>query len=250
MIDRTIRQEHQYAKLLMHSFDAESEWQQDGDDWYRLAVPVYRSPQGSWKKADGFRKTRVWFPLDTYHQTITSPAEITWPQWINCYWDTQAGRWNAFPPPSSGGGGGSAVLVELEGSPYSAGEETCDADNSIDASGGLLAKIILRPCGVSSVFGETEDGYVEVFDEIGWLFEQSAFNIDKNRAFAHLMQGDYGCKWVLGIPNLFQERQFVQDWYVSGLDIIEEKVNAKVWDWCRLPDEVTPGVDCSDNYGA
>lgn len=147
---------------------------------------------------------------------------------------------------------GATILVALE-MEYAgeSGDEDCGSRGGV--SGPLLARVLRRPCGVARVQGEDDDGYVEVIDEMGWLENQSASRVNNKKAFAHLLSaGDSGgeCQWVLDIPNLFQERQFVQDWYVSGLDIIEEKVNAHVWNWCRLDDEVTPGVDCAEEeYG-
>ena len=142
-----------------------------------------------------------------------------------------------------------ATLVQLEGNAYGADDETCGGREEVDASNGLTVKIVRRPCGAATVFGEV-DGYLEVFDLMGWLAGQSPANINGAMAFVHLTENEYGeCEWVLGIPNLFQERQFVQDWYISGLDIIEEKVNARVFGWCQLPNEITIGVNCTTAYG-
>lgn len=141
---------------------------------------------------------------------------------------------------------GSAVLIQLEGQGYETGD--CADRQDVDVASGIRAKILRRPCGVQRVFGE-DGGYLTVFDEIGWLEGQSGADISGKIAFAHLMEGSYTCEWILDIPNLFQERQFVQDWYVSGLDIVEEKVNARVFSWCQLPDEIFEGVDCAtDSY--
>ena len=132
-----------------------------------------------------------------------------------------------------------------------------DSDLCAEQSGGgitqLRVKVTRRPCGVSRVFGEDDNGYIDVFDDSagGFLDGRSAADISGVGGFAMLMgppPGGYDCQWVITWINWFQERQFVQDWYISGMDIVEEKVNAKVWDWCQLPDEITPGTDCENGY--
>ena len=149
---------------------------------------------------------------------------------------------------SGAAGGGNDLLVELQGSSYAEGDD-CESQEQVDASGGLRAKIILRPCGAGTVFGE-EDGYITIYDEIGWLEGFSGGDINERRAFAHLMEDEYlGCKWVLNIPNMFRERQVLRDWYVSGTTIVEELENVHVWNHCRLPDEITVGTECPTEYG-
>lgn len=149
------------------------------------------------------------------------------------------------------GGTGSTIVWEADTSGYGEGSELC-ADKVSAELESLRVKVLRRPCGVSTVFGEDEDEYVTVHDDAagGFLLGRTESDVSGITGFATLLAPkDYGeCEWVITWINWFEERQFVQDWYVSGLDIIEEKVNAHVWDWCRLPDEITKGVDCAGGY--
>ena len=143
---------------------------------------------------------------------------------------------------------GGMIVWESDEPDLGAEDELC-ANQVDDAITSLSVRVVRRPCGVDRVHGEDDSGFVTVVDDAAGGFftgrsDEEMFGIS---GFAVLMsnRSTGECEWVITWINWFQERTFVQDWYVSGLDIIEEKVNAYVWDWCRLPNEVTEGVDCS-----
>ena len=252
--DQSRNNERQYAKVLMFELAVSSaDWNQEGSDYWQWAKPVYRKPQKSWDSTNGFTLQKIWY-TDKLSSDEREPDDIDFPKWIQCYWDSQAGRWLVFTPPASSG---SSILVELEGDGYGYGEsDKCDEKVELDTAGGLQAKVVLRPCGSTSVFGEVDD-HVTVFDDVGWLAGFSSGDVGGKRAFAHLMHDEYfGCKWVLDIPNMFRERQVLRDWYVSGKTIIEELENHWVWNHCELENEITEGTDCieggsgSGGYGS
>lgn len=285
--DHTREYEHQYCKVLMWEFEDEAgSWEKDGDDWWRWCTPVYRKPQASWALAEGFQRQKIWF-AEKIIEAGTDPNGIDWPDWIQCYWDGQAGRWVVMQSPPSAAG--SMILFQIEddgsdsfplppevsGSASAGGsgsdENGCESRNPTDSIM-KRAKVLRRPCGVSKVFGE-EDGYVYVVDDGGDFFKDRGDDeINGKKGFATLLApedessaagGDGGsgsgsasessmaeCEWVITWINFFREKQVLQDWYVSGTSIVEELINIHVWNDCRLDDEITEGVDCEDESGS
>lgn len=172
---------------------------------------------------------------------------------------TIQGYW--VPLASVSSGIGIIEFVFDEGYDEGEGDENCigEDEEEPEAITSRRAKITRRPCGVCRVPGEDDEGYVVVHDSAygGFLEGRSESQIAGMGGFAAYMSedeecGGYNeCQWVIKWMNWFSERQAVQDWYISDLDIIEEKMNIKVWSYCRLPDEITEGVDCAEEtyYG-
>ena len=139
---------------------------------------------------------------------------------------------------------------------YQALPSTCTEkanDPTLGKTEELRVEVMGSSCGMGSIYGLGDDGLVTVKDSSagGFLLERTADELDGITGFATLMntsQNEYeDCEWIITWINWFQERQFMQDWYVRDLDIVEEKANAYVWNWCKLPDEITTGVDCESD---
>jgi hypothetical protein len=168
------------------------------------------------------------------------------------------------------GGGGSGSIIEfeiLDESSSSSSEGSGDPGESMDCSERAYdapaftrATVIERPCGVSRVPGEV-DGVVTVHDtEAGkFLEDREAGALAGKRGFAVRMTGedlgstsgssgssgdDDGCRWVIIWINWFRWLRVQTDTIYGEDEITNKYSNIKVWDECKLPDEVIQGADC------
>lgn len=92
------RNENQHTKILL--LEPINSWEEyDDSAWRCLAKPVYRMPQSEWDIAVNHRER--WIYLTPKSWGIIDPNTEDLPEWLHCYWDSQAGRWVAI----SGGGG-------------------------------------------------------------------------------------------------------------------------------------------------
>lgn len=128
---------------------------------------------------------------------------------------------------------------------------------------GAIGKIIRRPCGASSVFGET-NGFVPLVDSVAgqFLAERKPEDIIGKTGFATLMsaeetaygEAEYGesgygettCQWVITWINWFTPQQTVQDVIEKADEITIELENRWVWNHCRLDDEHIYLIDCEE----
>lgn len=131
-----------------------------------------------------------------------------------------------------------------------------------DAPSSVEARVTRRPCGVDVVPGEV-DGFVTVVDSPAGKFlkDREASDLEGKQGFATHMSksgddsnstssGDDDCEWVITWIDWHVERQFVTDVIFGGNTITIERANAKVWDYCELPDEVIEGTDCVEASSA
>lgn len=271
------KNERQYAKILMYEFEDENGvWEQDEDDWWRWALPVYRRPQASWDLCDNLTRQKIWFAPRAHGEATTDPNSVSFNKWMQCYWDSQAGRWTLIA--SSAGGLGSIIefVIEPEESSSSVGSASAGSTSSSatsssgdgdlcsnrvnDAPTRVRARVTRRPCGVTRVEQEDDNGYVEVVDtDAGkFLFERQYNDIAGKNGFATLLSSPDGggsvgasgsssvdnCQWVVIWIDWHSEQQVVHDVIIAGLTITVQRANAKVWDWCLLPDETITGADC------
>jgi hypothetical protein len=170
-----------------------------------------------------------------------------------------------------GGGGtstGSVIEFEILGESSSSssegsgdpGESMACSERAYDAPAFTRATVIARPCGVSRVPGEV-DGAVTVHDtESGkFLEDREAGALAGKRGFAVRMTGedlgstsgssgssgdDEGCRWVIIWINWFRWLRVQTDTIYGEDEITNKYSNIKVWDECKLPDEVIQGADC------
>lgn len=275
MIDRYRKNENQYAKVLMLEFeDPEGSWEQEGDDYWRWAKPVYRKPQQSWDSTDGFTRQKIWFAPRAHGNEDTSPDDIEWNDWIQCYWDAQAGRWTVFSTITPSGSiiefviDSGSVSGSVSGSASEPDDQLC-ATRVNDAPASARARVVRRPCGVSRVPGEDDNGFVTVNDTAAGKFLEgrTAKSIEGKAGYAAYLSGEDAsgsimealaaasisasesddCVWCILWIDWFIEEQFVRDVIFGEKSITIEKVNAKVWDWCQLPDEIIEGTDCVED---
>jgi hypothetical protein len=272
--------ERQYTKVLKYEFeDPEGSWEQDGDDWWRWAKPVYRKPQASWDSTEGFTRQKVWYAERTTEDQ-SDPNNLEFPDWVHCYWDSQAGRWVLlYSEPGSGGlsfiefeitGVGSVSTSSTSESTSSSSEgdsNLCD-DESIEEIGEVTAKVIRRPCGVGTV-PEEEGGEVTLYDSAagGFLKSRRAEELEGKTGFAvYLSNPEYTpedasissslsvsiesepkCQWVIVWINWFVLTTGVKDIIFGDGKITVERHNFEVWRECDLEDEVIEGTDCEED---
>jgi hypothetical protein len=274
------KNERQYAKILMYEFeDADGVWEQEEDDWWRWALPVYRRPQASWDLCDNLTRQKIWFAPSAHGDETIDPNGSTFNKWMQCYWDSQAGRWTLI---ASSGGAGSIIEFVIEpdesssslsgtasgssASSSSAGDDEACANRNNDAPASVRAKVVRRPCGVSRVEQEDDDGYVEVVDSAAgqFLSERQSADIVGKPGFATLLTSSGGgeggggsgsgsvdnCEWVITWIDWHVEKQFVTDVIIAGMSISLERANAKVWSYCSLPTETINGTDCEESGSA
>lgn len=78
-------------KILIYSIDTTSAWTQDGDDYWKWGTPVMRRPQGSWDTITDNTQQKLWLAPKLFGGA--DPDELNFEEWLQCYWDNQAGRW-------------------------------------------------------------------------------------------------------------------------------------------------------------
>lgn len=253
---------NQPTKILLYSFEEpEGEWEKEGDDWWRWALPVYRKPQASWDETEGFTRQKLWFVPRVFGDENTDPNGLDFAPWVQCYWDSQAGRWVLISP---GGGSGDYIVfqfVEPESSSSSSqsSEETgvpdsCDERDFAEAP--FYGEILYRGCGMDSIPGIDSNGLVELIDPIGLCQDRDYRDLPGRRGAAIRMKPESigmepslsssldECVWVIIKVNFWRVVQVVTD-IVFGEDTITiKRKNVTVWDDCALPDEVIEGTDC------
>lgn len=104
--ERAQKNEHQYAKILLFSLVAEEDWEEDIGAWRHRATPVYRKPQDEWEVAGDHSQRWIYFLPMTVGDGDSIPDSFPFPEWIPCFWDSQAGKWIVLQS-----GNGSAMLV-------------------------------------------------------------------------------------------------------------------------------------------
>jgi hypothetical protein len=275
-LDHSQKNQNQPTKILLYSFeDPEGEWEKVGDDWYRWALPVYRMPQGSWDETTGFTRQKIWFIEKTYSADPVDPNDIDLPPWLQCYWDSQAGRWVIITP----GSGASSQMVEFEivaddssgsgsgsSSSSSSDDDTCGNDSPIE---GLRGKVIAVSCGASMPADADENGVVDLVDKIGLLDGKTIDELVGRRGFATRMvdlepeedeeppesgsassSGKNECYWSIVFVNAFVVVSVISDIIFGEESITIKRKNIKVWDECTLPDEIIEGTDCPTGAGS
>jgi hypothetical protein len=185
------KNQNQPSKILLYFFeDPEGSWFEVEGDWYRWALPVYRTPQGSWEETEGFARQQIWFTSNIYSEAPVNPNDIEFPDWLQCYWDSQAGRWVILSP----GGGGSeppesnpgVVTVEITGESDCAGESFDDLGYHV-----FLATILSRPFGSPTEMRKERSGELTIFDPTGCMLDATydAEDFIGAIAFVSLMYG-------------------------------------------------------------
>jgi hypothetical protein len=268
------KNQNQPSKILLYFFeDPEGSWFEVEGDWYRWALPVYRTPQGSWEETEGFARQQIWFTSNIYSEAPVNPNDIDFPPWLQCYWDSQAGRWVILSP--GGVASGDYIIfsfVEEESSSSGSGAESASESSSssdddllpeacedrVPAAGPFLATVSRRGCGMDSVPGEDKNGFIEVHDLLGILDNRDIRDIIGREGLAVRMDGgtrdamqsgsvsesDDGCIWVVVIVNFWRVVSVVTDIIFGEESITIKRKNLTVWDDCALPDEVIEGTDC------
>ena len=265
------KNQNQPTKILLYSFeDPEGQWEQDGTDWYRWALPVYRMPQASWDETEGFTRQKIWFVEKVFSEDPTDPNDIDFPPWFQCYWDSQAGRWVII---SSGGASGDYVVFEFASdgsssvssgsvSESSGGDdlpENCDERQ--EAIGPFLGRVVRKSCGMDQVPGENAEGLIELDDPIGILDRRDYRDMAGRLGLAVRMKSQDepsvslsagsasqdDCVWVIVIVNFWRVVKVVTDFIFDGKDITVKYKNITVWDDCQLPDEIIEGIDCEES---
>ena len=176
---------------------------------------------------------------------------------------------------SQGGGSGSIIEFEIltvtsSSSSSSSGSVSasdssdtesgqCD-DRADDAPTAVTAKILRRPCGVEVVPAE-KGGEVTVIDSVGgFLKERQADELVGKQGYAvYLTNPDYvtsssvtsstdpdndRCQWIIIWIDWFRWVSVVEDIIFGDSEITVKRRNVKVWDDCKLEDEVIEGTDC------
>lgn len=190
MIDGSVKNPNRITKILLYSFeDAEGAWEAEGDDWYRWALPVYRMPQGSWAETDGFTRQKIWFIERLFPGETTDPNEIEFSDWMQCYWDSQAGRWVILSPGSGGSdreANPGVVTVAITG------ESDCEGESFIELGYHVfLATITSRPFGSPTEMRKERSGELTIFDPTGCMLDLTYDPADFTgaTAFVSLMYG-------------------------------------------------------------
>jgi len=110
MIGQSQKNENQYTKTLLFALAEDEEWEEDLGAWRHKAFPVYRAPQGEWTEFTEHKSRWIYFLPKTI-SGAPEPDDMSFPEWIECRWDAQAGRWVILSP---GGGGGSQFDVRIK----------------------------------------------------------------------------------------------------------------------------------------
>ena len=172
---------------------------------------------------------------------------------------------------AGGGGGTGSQVIEFTIIDPSSSSSTATASSSFDeelcanqvydAPGSIMANVTRRPCGVATVYGEDDAGNVEVHDRLeSFLYERSLASVIGKKGLAVLMSGpaedessgsssisssaDFPCEWVIIWIDWFRWIRVQTNTVVGADRITFSYKNVKVWDDCKLADEVVIGADC------
>lgn len=97
--------------IRMFEIPSGGTWIQKDGDWYRDdVIPVYREPQGGWAAKSLHKRETIWVLAKVFGQ---NPNGSALPEWVECQWDYQAGRWVVMTG-SSTGTGKSIATASLE----------------------------------------------------------------------------------------------------------------------------------------
>jgi hypothetical protein len=153
----------------------------------------------------------------------------------------------------SGGGStstGSTILFEIatESGVSEAASNDCDAKLG-DALATYRARVTWRPCGVTRVPDEDDDGFVDVIDPLGSFLDgrENSEVQGKTGVAVYLVEdGGYNCQWVITWIDWFREIQVIHDIIHTEEEIRFKVKRIKTWDDCDLDDIVIPLIDCQD----
>ena len=129
-------------------------------------------------------------------------------------------------------------------------EELCaNRDNAEPPYYGEVVKVA---CGASRpVFGEDEEGMVELADDLGILENRDRKQLANKTGIAVLLsdgESEYAeCYWCIIYIDFHREIQVVTDIIFQSNMIVVERKLIKVWDDCKLPDEEIEGIDCDED---
>ena len=153
-----------------------------------------------------------------------------------------------------------SVLTESGSSSSSSSDDELpdDCESRIVSSGPYFGRVLNKACGMSSVPGETSDGFIELRDDIGIMDGRDYRDIIGRTGFAVRMQGqfedsvsqpgsesiDLPCYWMIVIVSFWRIRSVVTDIIFGEESITIKRENLTVWDHCGLPDEIIEGTDC------
>ena len=73
---------------MFASDDPAGDWVAESGAWKRYAYPVYRRPDGVWVKACGFTTPFIWYVPESFDPSLADPNKLTFPKWLECYWNT------------------------------------------------------------------------------------------------------------------------------------------------------------------
>lgn len=147
------------------------------------------------------------------------------------------------------------VLVDEEPTYCEPPEPTCPLPEKT-AGNSAIAKVVSRPCGVSRVPGEDEDGNVTVVDSTGrflggreqdsWLgkegFAVRVYDVEESDEYDD-------CYWMIIWIDWFESIELVSDVVIGGNGITISRKEVEVWRHCSLEDEEIEGEDC-EGYAA
>jgi hypothetical protein len=184
-----------------------------------------------------------------------------------------AESWYPEIKPRGGGKSARTQMIEFEvvesdsndsssdsSSSSSSDDDACGDDSPIE---GLRGKVIAVSCGASMPSDADENGVVDLVDKIGLLDGKTIDELVGRRGFATRMvdlepeedeqhpesgsassSGKNECYWSIVSINGFVVVSVVSDIVFGEESITVKRKNIKVWDECKLPDEVIDGTDC------
>jgi len=173
---------------------------------------------------------------------------------------------------ATGGGGTGSQVIEFTILDPSSASSTATASSSVDeelcanqvydAPSSIMANVTRRPCGVTTVYGEDDAGNVEVHDRLeSFLCERSLADVVGKKGIAVLMSAnadepasassgsssaEIPCEWVIIWIDWFRWIRVQTNTIVGSDRITFSYRNVKVWDDCKLADEVVIGTDCDE----
>lgn len=161
-------------------------------------------------------------------------------------------------PRTRRGGAGGAQVIEFQFSDLDYPEllpEYCEDREPVEGASFLVKVSKVRCGGSRPVYGEDAEGYVEVIDDLAITSGRDFRDLPGRSGIAVLLKSpeldEYGnerCDWVIQYVDFHREEFFVRDIIVGASTITIERAKAKVWDYCRLPDEVVVGTKCESDY--
>jgi hypothetical protein len=183
-----------------------------------------------------------------------------------------AESWYPEIKPRGGGKSARTQVIEFEvvesdssdsasssSSSSSSDDDACGDDSPIE---GLRGKVIAVSCGATMPADADENGVVDLVDKIGLLDGKTIDELVGRRGFATRMvdlepeeeehpesgsassSGKNECYWSIVSINGFVVVSVISDIVFGEESITVKRKNIKVWDECKLPDEVIDGTDC------